>query len=159
MTVMAPVSLDVLSSERLKIRFPSADAFWAAQAAETAGLATAVLNAERRVISVVVPTHELTRIGFDQSLRLMEETYGAEVVPDVRFDMETTDLFDPENFGPDAPSMPSLDEVLEMIFAREAWAGRLALQDAIRDTTDVLGGDPHCGGAGTIHCQRALAAI
>lgn len=122
MTVTAPVALDVLFSQRLKIRFPSTEAFWAAQAAETAGLATAVLNAERRVISVVVPMHELTRSGFDESLRLMEETYGAEVVPDVRFDMETTDLFDPESFGPDAPGMPSLDEVLETVFARQAWA-------------------------------------
>lgn len=110
------------TAQRLKIRFPSRDAFWAAQAAETAGLATAVLNPERSVISVAVPEHELAHAGFDDSLRLMQEKYGAEVVPDFRYDMESSDIFDPEAFGPDFPDSPSLDDVLGLIRATDAWA-------------------------------------
>lgn len=110
------------TTERLKIRFPSEGAFWAAQAAETAGLPTAVLNPERRVISVAVPKHELAHAGLDSSLKLLEEKYGAEVVPDFQFDMEASDVFNPEAFGPDYPDSPSLDDVLEMIGARDAWS-------------------------------------
>ncbi|HYI12874.1 MAG TPA: S8 family serine peptidase [Thermoanaerobaculia bacterium] len=108
-------------SERLKIRFPSKDAFWAAQAAETAGLATAVMNPERRVISVDAPEQALAQEGFGNSLNLLREKYGAEIVPDFRFDMEEPDIFDPENFGADFPDSPSLDNVLELTGAIDAW--------------------------------------
>ena len=112
----------VRTTERLKIRFPSLDAFWAAQAAETAGLPTAVLNPERRQISVPVPTQELKHATFEDSLKLLTAKYGAEVVPDHRFDMEdAADLFDPENFGPDFPDSPSLPDVLDVIRARKVW--------------------------------------
>ncbi|HUR79820.1 MAG TPA: S8 family peptidase [Thermoanaerobaculia bacterium] len=122
MTMMLE-AVAVRATERLKIRFPSLDSFWAAQAAETAGLPTAVLNPERRQISVPVPQHELKQETFEGSLKLLAEKYGAEVVPDHRFDMEdAADIFDPEAFGPDFPDSPSLPDVLEMIGARDAWA-------------------------------------
>lgn len=118
---MTAIAEAVRLTERLKIRFPTREAFWAAQAAETAGLPTAVLNAERYVISVPVPQQELPHAAFDRSLELLAEKYGAEIVTDYRFDMEVSDVFDPEGFGPDDPDSPSLHHVVDMIGAPGAW--------------------------------------
>lgn len=121
MTIVLEEDVRTRTTDRLKIRFPTLEAFWAAQAAETAGLPTAVLNPERRVISVPIPGEELTNAAFDQSLKLLATKYGAEVVQDYRFDMETSDIFNPETFGTDFPDSPSLVDVLDMIQAPAAW--------------------------------------
>jgi serine protease AprX len=109
------------TSNWLKIRFPSANEFFAAQKEEVAGLATPVLNAERRLMSVVVPQQDLELEGFNRTLELLRGIYGVEITEDFQFDLDSSAIFNPETFGDDKDGAPSLQQVLEMIHAPEAW--------------------------------------
>ena len=51
----------------------------------------------------------------------LQRNYGAEVFPDFQYDLEVSDVFDATRFGPDVPTAPSLDDVITMIRADEAW--------------------------------------
>jgi serine protease AprX len=112
---------------RFKVRFPDADHYNAAQAFETAESRVPVRSAKRNFIGIElppalrgIPTVENT---LDTQLQAFEEYFGATVVEDYRYDLEegTQDIFDPSNFGPETPDNPSLEDVLALIRAPEAW--------------------------------------
>jgi len=112
---------------RFKVRFPDEDHYNAAQAFETAGSRVPVRSAKRNFISVELPpalrgisTVENT---LDTQLQAFEEYFGATVDVDFQFDQEegTRGIFDPSNFGPETPDNPSLEDVLALIRAPEAW--------------------------------------
>jgi serine protease AprX len=118
-----PIATEVaMSNQRYKVRFPSQDAFWAAQAVETAPYPTPVINAERRTISIEVPSGDFSAESFDTSLNLMREKYGAQIVPDFQFDLDrASDVFEPETVAVEDVNSPSLPDVIEMINAPAAW--------------------------------------
>lgn len=124
-------------AKRYKIRFPDRESYLAAQHLTTAAGGTVrprsarefgrslvqVRNDKRYYISVE-PSAQLTEGAGDrllgQQLESFDRHLGAEIVEDFRYDLET-DIFDPSVFGPDDPNDPSLEDVLTLIDAREAW--------------------------------------
>ena len=110
---------------RLVVRFPGRDAYDAANALEAVALNTPVLGSRPHFMSVELPAAgrfgaETERFAVGQ-IELLQRNYGAEVFPDFQYDLEVSDVFDPTRFGPDVPDAPSLDDVIRMIRADEAW--------------------------------------
>ncbi|AHE51894.1 hypothetical protein NX02_00635 [Sphingomonas sanxanigenens DSM 19645 = NX02] len=102
----------------MKLKFPSIDHLNAALSTELT-VPLAVHHAGRNAVSFdLADGNELASI----QIEALEREYGATAVEDYRYDLEDTDLFDPLNFGPDTAEAPSLDDVLEEIGARSAWA-------------------------------------
>jgi serine protease AprX len=110
-----------------KVRFPDADHYNAAQAFETARSRVPVRSAKRNFISIELPPAvrgiPAVENTLDTQLQAFEEYFGATVVEDYRYDLEegTRGIFDPANFGPETPDSPSLEDVLALIRAPEAW--------------------------------------
>lgn len=125
-------------AKRYKIRFSDQESYLAAQSIATTasnvirprGLSefgqslVQVKNDKRHYLSVEPSTQLSESIGerkLEEQLESFDKRFGARIVEDYRYDLETN-IFDPYQFGPDDPSSPSLDDVLAMIKAPEAWA-------------------------------------
>jgi serine protease AprX len=128
---------------RFKVRFPDADHFNAAQAVEMPGLRVPVRSVKRNFISIELPPDlqgdPAAEDFLDNQLQAFEERFNATVVEDYRYDLEegARDVFHPSNFGPETTDSPSLEDVLDMIRARDAWDDSNGGQDiaiAIVDT-------------------------
>lgn len=109
---------------RYKIRFRDPDALRAAQAMESPASDLRVVNQKRQFLGVRVPPASrgvtAAERSFEAQLRSYEENFGGEIVEDFQYSMET-EVFSPENLRAERPQDPSLDEVLAMIRATEAW--------------------------------------
>ena len=83
-----------------------------------------MVNQKRQFLGVRLPSAGRESAGaqraFEAQLRSYEEIFGGEIVEDFQYSMES-EIFAPETFLPERPQNPSLDDVLEMIRAREAW--------------------------------------
>lgn len=123
-------------ARRYKVRFPDKEAYKNAQSvAMAAGVhqrkvylefgqsLLQVQNENRLYISIEPSVHgvEAVERKFDMQLESLHSHFGAEIVEDFRYDLET-DVFDPIFIGPDDPNNPSLDDVLDAIDAPSAWA-------------------------------------
>jgi serine protease AprX len=111
---------------RYKVRFNGAESYNAAQAFETVNTTIRVRNEKRYFISIDLPPalQGITAMEntLDTQLSSFEKYYGAEVVEDYQYDMdESSEIFDVAHFSSEDPNDPSLDDVLTMIEAREAW--------------------------------------
>jgi serine protease AprX len=112
----------VLSSRRYKIRFPDADSLRASQAAESPLLNVEVIN-HRRAFIGVSPAEV---VGVDVLPEPQEQfaylsDYGAEIVVDTQYAPGASGEGFELPVGPEAPDAPSLDDVLDLIRARDAW--------------------------------------
>ena len=109
---------------RYKIRFRDPDALRAAQAVEAPMSQVQVVNQKRRFLGVRLPPAARDSTSafrvFETQLRNYEEIFGGEIVEDFQYSMEA-EIFNPENFRPERPQDPSLNDVLTMIRAQEAW--------------------------------------
>lgn len=109
-------------SRRFKVRFPEPAAFDAAQAMESFDAQTRVVNERRRFLSVEAPPGEqglaLAERRLDAQLQAYESQLGGEVVPDYRYDLD--DL--PGSVVPGSVASPTLDDVLTLIRAPQAWS-------------------------------------
>lgn len=83
------------------------------------------VRSEKRNFISVEPSAQLSEDAgarqLDRQLDRLASEFGAEVVEDFRYDMET-DIFEPSMFGPDDPNDPSLEDVLRLIDAPGTWA-------------------------------------
>ena len=82
-----------------------------------------VKNDKRHYLSVEPSAQLPEGVGekqLDQQLGQFDKQLGAEIVEDYQYDLETN-LFDPIQFGPDDPNSPTLNDVLRLIQAEEAW--------------------------------------
>jgi serine protease AprX len=107
---------------RYKVRFPDRETLEAARAVETPLLAVPVENEKRRFISVqarpvIARGAEAELPSMDELLEVYETQFGADIVEDRRYDLEQADL---ETVA-EIEDAPSLDDVLELIRAPEAW--------------------------------------
>jgi serine protease AprX len=115
---------------RYKVRFPDVESLEASQAVESAMVSVPVRNERRRFLSVTSPAEvfgaapgveeDMAR-ELDAQLGTYSDQYGAEIVEDVRYQLEEAPGSFPLPVGPEAPGSPSLDDVLDLIHAREAW--------------------------------------
>jgi len=122
---------------RYKIRFPDVESYEAAQtlatgnsnavrprgAQEFGRSLVRVKNDKRRYISVEPATQLPEAVGEERLGRQLESFYkqfGGNIVEDYRYNLEA-DIFDPSAFSPDDPHAPSLDDVLTLIEAQNAW--------------------------------------
>ena len=110
------------AARRYKIRFPDAASFAAASSLETGDLPIEVSNAKRLFFTLSVPAAHtgdaaLERV-LDQRLEFFATSYGAELIEDERWDLDTPPLSSPEGDS----GGPSLDDVLETIGAPQVWA-------------------------------------
>ncbi|HEV7505708.1 MAG TPA: S8 family serine peptidase [Thermoanaerobaculia bacterium] len=117
-------SPEITTIPRYKIRFRDPAALRAAQAVEAPMSQVQVVNQKRQFLGVRLPPAARDSVGafraFETQLRSYEEIFGGEIVEDFQYSMEA-EIFDPESFRPERPQDPSLDDVLSMIRAREAW--------------------------------------
>lgn len=105
---------------RFKVRFPSVDAMHAAMAVETPSSEAVVEHEKRCFISLQQRQRDVSETNFHRDLDTFVTRYGAEIVEDYRYELEA-DIFDFENIEPDNTANPSLDDVLTLIRAKEAW--------------------------------------
>jgi serine protease AprX len=125
--------MEMLGSEppRYKVRFPDPEALQASEAIESPLVTVPVRNARRGFVSVTTlpevfgfrpgAEDELKHQLDDQLTAYMRE-YGAEVVEDVRYDLEEAGGAFALPVAPEVPDSASLDDVLDLIHARDAWA-------------------------------------
>jgi serine protease AprX len=111
-------------NRRYKVRFPGADAMQAAQLSQgpvaDAGIRVAVMNDKRRYLAVTTPdgrsSFPSSESRLDQQLRFYEREFAGDVVEDYRYELEHFPR-------PTVPGGgPSLDDVIAMIGADQAWA-------------------------------------
>jgi serine protease AprX len=106
---------------RYKIKFPTFESYQAGSAVEIGDLGVRVRNDKRHFISIEIdPQRVSLGPGAEPKMRILEKEYGAKIVEDFQYDLETH-LFMPEMQGPDEPTYPSLDDVVSMIRAKDAW--------------------------------------
>ena len=128
------------------VRFPDLAAYHAAQALEVNHVRVPVASPKRQFISVEVPAADLAGPAAEhyalEQLELFEHHYGADVRPDMQFELEARDIFDPTLFGPDLPGEPSLDDVLARIRADglglDAWRRRRCRHRRYRDQRHAI---------------------
>lgn len=112
-------------TQRYIVQSPDLAAYNAAQALEVNHLRVPVAHANRRFISVDVPPVDLAGAAGEryavEQLDQVQKHYKAALREEVQFDLEARDIFDPAHVGPDLPGTPSLDDVLQLIHADEAW--------------------------------------
>jgi serine protease AprX len=125
--------MEMLGSEppRYKVRFPDPEALQASEASESQLVTVPVRNERRSFLSVTAlpevfgvtagPEDELTHQLDDQLTTYMRD-YGAEVVEDVRYDLEEGEDAFSLPVAPEVPDSASLDDVLDLLHARDAWA-------------------------------------
>jgi serine protease AprX len=104
---------------RFKVRFPSLEAMHAATAIE-AEHCDAQLQSEKRCFTSVQLIGEATEAQFHADLDRFATEFGATIVEDYRYELEA-DIFEAENITADDTANPSLDDVLNMIRAPQAW--------------------------------------
>lgn len=124
-------------AKRYKIRFRDPESYNAAQ--KIAGASSKIVlprgirefgnsllqvkNDKRRYISVE-PSGQLpedvSERQLDRQLDSFDKSFGAEIVEDFQYSLEE-DLFSDNQLGPDDPNDPSLDDVIALIKADEAW--------------------------------------
>jgi serine protease AprX len=116
---------------RYKVRFPDTESLHASRSAESPVVEIPVLNERRQFVSVTAPPPQLLGLtqdpGADVERELEDQLaryvrdYGAEVVEDVRYDLEDANDAYSIPVGPELPGSQSLDDVLDLIHARDAW--------------------------------------
>jgi len=120
-----PRIADVPTTPRFKIRFRDPEALRAAQAMEAPGSEVRVVNQKRRFLGVRLPHSADEPAGairsFETQLRSYEQNFGGEIVEDFRYSMEGEEIFAAESFRPVRQEDSSLDDVLRMIQAPQAW--------------------------------------
>lgn len=82
-----------------------------------------VQNPRRLYIGVEPSTQGIETLSekqFERQLESFHDRFGARIVEDYQYHLET-DIFDPNLMAPDDPNSPSLDDVLTLIEAKEAW--------------------------------------
>lgn len=98
------------SNRRYKVRFREDESFRAARGVEPPRVDIPVVNPRRRLISIV------EHGTIDEQLSFYVREFGADVVDDFRYEFEA---------GPEADAAgsggPSLDDVLDVVRAPEAW--------------------------------------
>jgi serine protease AprX len=114
------------SKKRFKVKFPDNDAYTAAMSMELASSTIRVRSDKRHFVSVELPNAQRgfssAETKFDANLSAFERYFGAKVVEDFQFSMEKpSEIFDISRFLPDSPIYPSLDDVLSLIKAKDAW--------------------------------------
>lgn len=116
--------IEIPTLPRFKVRFKDTAALRAAQAMEAPRSKVRVVNRKRHFLGVRLPltAHEsvAAQRAFEAELRSYEEVFGGEIVEDFQYSLEA-EIFGPESFRPERPQDSSLDNVLAMIRAREAW--------------------------------------
>jgi serine protease AprX len=115
---------------RYKVRFPDTESLHPSEAAESPILAVPVRNERRAFVSITAP-REVVGVTegvdadvenvLDRQLTTYVQDYGAEVVEDIRYDLEEFEDAFELPVEPEVPDSPSLDDVLDLIHAREAW--------------------------------------
>jgi len=114
----------VVAAPRYKIRFPDADSLRASQAVESPLLNVAVINHRRAFISV--SPAEILGVDVvrepDEQFEYLRHQYGAEIVIDTQYAPGASAEGFQLSVGPEVPDAPSLDDVLDLIRAREAWS-------------------------------------
>lgn len=115
----APHALaDIVPGRRYKLRFRAAEAMEAAlAAARPAGVAT--VSRRRAVASAVAM---MGTAGDPTDLHAFRRRFDVEVVEDYQYQVELGGPMSADDFAPDDGTGPSLDDVLEAIGARHAWA-------------------------------------
>lgn len=103
---------------RYKLKFHQPEALDAALAMEGFVDVRAV-NRRRGSVSVRLPSGpmESTTAAFSE----LTTQFGARVVPDYQYELEEVDFFNPTAFAAEDLTAPSLDDVLQLIRAPEAW--------------------------------------
>lgn len=123
MAVLDPVRRE--TSIRYKIRFDRPDAYYAAQELNAVDEVTKVRHSKRNILSIELPsnlqddTFQLKEIK--KQFENLQRDYHAIISEEYQYDL---DFQMSELFGrvePDNPDNPSLEDVLTLIGAREAW--------------------------------------
>lgn len=116
-------------SKRLKIRFPTEEAFNAAQAIETPGAEQIVSNEKRKYYSINIDelpdnisSRELVSAGVERipTLGNIAERFGADIVEDYQYELDAN-ASDFSFEAIEAPSQGTLSDVTDMIAAPKAW--------------------------------------
>jgi serine protease AprX len=109
---------------RYKVRFGDPRAYNAAQSINAVDHFTQVKNSKRNILSIELPANLQNSSLLSEISKQFEELenyYGAIISEEYRFDLDfqVSDVID--NIQPDDPTAPSLQEVLKVIKAEEAW--------------------------------------
>lgn len=128
MSVEAVLSPAASAAEtRVKVRFRDTESFRAAAAMEMPFLVTPVKNPKRRFVSVTLPPGTMPSAlerGIER-LSIYEREFGAEIVADRQYALERgrprPDAF-PLPLVAERPQAESLDDVLRVIKAPDAWS-------------------------------------
>lgn len=117
-----------MPDQRYLLRFPNQEAYFAAQAAEADFEHVPVRNARRNYIALELARDYAGSPGMnaqlEKDLSRFQEKYAAEVFVDFQYDLDLEqDIFDPEDFIEEAAAEGTLDDVLRVIRAPDAWAG------------------------------------
>ncbi len=132
-----------LGSPRFKVRFPDEASLRASQAIESVLVNVRVQNERRRFISVETPSVMLGIVAgaerhLDRQLDMYRREYGAEILADFQYTLEGVEDSVPDFLPvqPEGAGGPSLDDVLDVIGAPEAWktSGGEGVDIAIVDT-------------------------
>lgn len=121
---------------RYKIKFPTFESYQASSAVEIEGWGLRVRNDKRHFVSIEIDPQRMgLGPGPEPKMKMLEKEYGATIVEDFQYDLESH-LFKPEMQGPDDSSYPSVDDVVSMIRAKDAWQlrGRNKVVLAVVDT-------------------------
>ena len=120
----APMARPYLSRDmpggRFKIRFHEPEAMAAATAIESLGCDVAVTHQKRCYLSLA-QTPDTSEAEFHAELDRYVREFGATVVEDYQYQLDMPDVFESPHVGPDDAAHPSLDDVLGMIRAPDAW--------------------------------------
>jgi serine protease AprX len=103
-------------SVRYKLIFPDGEHLRAALAVEEKRADLRVINHLRNTISIDGGDYP------DEQHLLVAERYQAKITKSHQYQIDGPDVFDPTSMGPDAPTNPSLDDVLAKIRAPVAWS-------------------------------------
>ena len=111
---------------RYQIRFPGTGAYFAARAAEApAEFRIGVANSRRAVLGVEVPSSVAgPSTAFRNEVMTLEyfsREYGALIMEDYQYAMDLTSVFDAASFLSPEAAQATLDHVVAMTRADEAW--------------------------------------
>jgi serine protease AprX len=135
-TVPTEVSLPVIpvvsgastyeGPRRYQIRFPETAAYFAARAAEApARFRIGVASSRRAVLGVEVPSSVAgpsTALRNEATaLEYFSREYGAQIMEDYQYTMDLTSVFEVESFLSPESAQASLDDVVTMTRADQAW--------------------------------------
>lgn len=115
-------------SKRLKVRFPSTDALIASQSIESPNVDTVLQNDKRSYIAIEVSdidgrsSSDIETFAMDAApeLRLLADEFGAEIVEDYQYELDTN-VNDLSYEGIDDAPSASLKDVMHIIRANDAW--------------------------------------